>query len=369
MLRRSFVTIPLAAPALAQPAAIPKYKVVTSYPAAGNPNRYPAVVADVHHKECIDETTRAARPEAVRAKLAAGMTALTGKKDPRDAWRSFFSPQDVVALKVNASGSPRVMSDPVLVGETHRALREIGVPAKNIFVFERFKDQLDNAHYERHVPEESEILAIEWPRRSLKGFDPKVYVEVNLFGEEDTRSNMARVITERATKVINFPNMKDHGASGVTGCLKNIAYGSFHNVARSHEKEKTHTLSFIGTLAGVEPLRSKTTLHLMDGFKAIWHGGPFVLSNKYVFFPKRLMVTTDPVAADRLLIDIIDGKRKQEGAVSVWDRSLEYVKEQPDRENPNQNRFLREPGHIEYAAKLGLGTYDIKKIQVRRIDL
>ena len=54
--------------------------------------------------------------------------------------------------------------------------------------------------------------------------------------------------------------MKDHSASGVTGCLKNIAYGEFGNVARSHYKSQTETLTFIGTLAAVEPLRSRTVL-------------------------------------------------------------------------------------------------------------
>ena len=80
-------------------------------------------------------------------------------------------------------------------------------------------------------------------------YDPNTYVETNFFGEDDTRSNMIRLVTERFTKIINVPNMKDHGAAGVTGCLKNIAYGDFSNVARSHNREKTNTLSFIGTLA------------------------------------------------------------------------------------------------------------------------
>ena len=35
--------------------------------------------------------------------------------------------------------------------------------------------------------------------------------------------------------------MKDHGATGATGCLKNIAYGSFSNVARTHYNGKSHT--------------------------------------------------------------------------------------------------------------------------------
>jgi hypothetical protein len=30
--------------------------------------------------------------------------------------------------------------------------------------------------------------------------------------------------------------------------------------------------------------------------------------------------------------------------------------------NPNINRFIREPGHIEYSSKLGLGVYDTRKI-------
>ena len=33
---------------------------------------------------------------------------------------------------------------------------------------------------------------------------------------------------------------------------------------------------------------------------------------------------TDPVAIDRFLIDVIDNKRKQEGAISVWERDMKY---------------------------------------------
>ena len=83
-----------------------------------------------------------------------------------------------------------------------------------------------------------------------------------------------------------------------------------------------------------------------------------------------MMNGTDPVAIDRLLIDVIDGKRKAEHATSVWDRSMAHIK--PGNgydDNPNIDRLVREPGHIEYASKLGLGEYDIGKIQVRNIEL
>ena len=156
------------------------------------------------------------------------------------------------------------------------------------------------------------------------GFDPGVYVEANFYGEDDTRSFLLRMVTEQFTKIINVPNMKDHGASGVTGCLKNIAYGEFSNVARSHYKSQTETLTFIGTLANVEPLRSRTVLQIMDGLRGVWHAGPFSRDKRYRFYPKQMKFGTDPVAIDRFLIDVIDNKRKQEGAISVWERDMKY---------------------------------------------
>jgi hypothetical protein len=84
-----------------------------------------------------------------------------------------------------------------------------------------------------------------------------------------------------------------------------------------------------------------------------------------------MMFGTDPVAVDRLLLDIIDNKRKSEHAISVWDRSPSHVNPQVGdyENNPNVNHFVREPGHIEYAASLGLGVYDLDKIKVTKIEI
>src|SRR5207302_1147381 len=132
---------------------------------------------------------------------------------------------------------------------------------------------VNSVHYDRYLPAGVHIWTAEHSRGSIHSYDPKTYVEVNFFGEDDTRSNLIGLIADPFTKIINVPNMKDHGAAGVTGCLKNIAYGSFSNVARSHSGFKTNTYSFIGTLAAVEPLRSRTVLAIMDGLRGVWHGG------------------------------------------------------------------------------------------------
>jgi uncharacterized protein (DUF362 family) len=372
MHRRTFLQVPLATALWGAPKdELPGYRVVSSYKPAehsGMPGAFPGRVVSTHSDRSIDEKTGQANADAVREMLARGMTTLTATAKPEDAWRRFFTANDVVGIKVNCSGAPQVCSNPVVVGEIVRNLVATGVRPSNIYIYERFDNQLVTVKYEEYVPEGVHIVAIELPRRSIRNYDPNTYVEVDFFGEDDTRSNLVRLVTSTFTKIINVPNMKDHGAAGVTGCLKNIAYGNFSNVARSHQNEKTNTLSFIATLANVEPLRSKTVLQVMDGLKGVWHGGPFVRDPKFAFYPKQIVVGTDPVAIDRQLLDIIEAERRAHQAVSVWDRSKEHVNGDHPLD-PNFNAFIREPGHIEFASRLGLGVYDQKKIQHSRIEV
>jgi uncharacterized protein (DUF362 family) len=351
----------------------PKYHVVSSFrpkPHPGMPGPYPGSVVSVKAEKSIDAATEKVDAAVVTEMVRRGMTALTGEGAARDAWRKLFSPSDVVGIKVNCSGAPGICSHPQVVAEIVSNLVAIDVRPTQIYIYERFKNQMDSVRYDRYVPEGVNIVAAENTRSQMTNYDPRTYVEVDFFGEEDTRSNLIRLVSERFTKIINVPNMKDHGAAGVTGCLKNIAYGDFSNVARSHRNEKTNTYSFIGTLAMVEPLRSITTLQVMDGLRGVWHGGPFSYTNKFRFYPKQMMFGTDPVAVDRLLLDVIDNKRKSEGANSVWDRSPGHVKAGSGYgDDPNIQRFIREPGHIEYCSKLGLGVYDRGKIKLKEIQL
>jgi uncharacterized protein (DUF362 family) len=368
--RRTFIQL-AAGPALLATTSGPAYRVVSRHsPAAhpGLPGPYRGAVTRVHSAAVIDSRTERVDRRIADKMLSAGMRTLTGAKSDADAWNSFFSPSDVIGIKVNCSGAPGIMSTPEIVGGIVENLVKIGIKPDRMYIYERFLDQLTSVHYERFVPSGVHIVAVETPRGSILGYDPNTYVEVDFFGEDDTRSNLVRLVTERFTKIINVPNMKDHGAAGVTGCLKNIAYGNFSNVARSHLREKTNTLSFIGTLAAVEPLRSKTVLNIVDGFRGVWHGGPFSPEKRFRFYPKLMMLGTDPVAMDRLLLDIIEEKRKAEGALSVWDRSMKNLKRGAARDI-RANSFIREPGHIQYAADLGLGEYDKSRIRVAPVEL
>jgi hypothetical protein len=374
---RSLAALPFAG-ALARQETLPKLNVVTKYAPEGKlgmPGPYPGRVVSVRSASCVDEATNDANDTVVREMMARGMCALTGEATAAAAWRRFFVPSDVVGIKVNCGGYPFVVSSYEIVGETIRQLMAVGIPASQIYIYERFQSQLNEVNYAPRIPEGVQIAAAERANRraDMAGYDPATYVEADLFGEDDTRSNMMRLISERLTKIVNIPNMKDHGATGATGCLKNIAYGSFSNVARTHDNSgKSHTFSFVGTLASVEPLRSRTVLQIMDGLRGVWHGGPFARTRRYVFYPKRLLFGTDPVAIDRLLLDIIDDRRKEAGAISIWDRSTKYLQAMNTRArdaDPNVNIIIREPGHVKFAASLGLGVEDLAKISVQEIRL
>jgi Domain of unknown function (DUF362) len=379
--RRTFVQLLAASqiPNIVPTDTLPQYRVNSRYRPASTPDKgpgmpgpYPGVVISVKSAKCLDQSGEHVDVDVVKEMMARGMCALTSKATVEDAWRRFFEPSDVVGIKVNCGGRPWVVSAPEIVVEAIRNLTAIGVKPSNIYIYERFQSQLDEVNYGPHLPEGCQIVGAENQRGGILLYDPDTYVEVNFFGEEDTRSNVMRLVSQQLTKIINIPNMKDHGATGVTGCLKNIAYGSFSNVARSHFNGKSHTYSFVGTLAAVEPVRSRTVLQIMDGLRGVWHGGPFAYTKRYVFYPRNLLFGTDPVAIDRLLLDIIEQKRKAEGAISVWDRGPEHLKVDDGRardNDPNVNIIIREPGHIEYASKLGLGVHQFSKIRIKDIEV
>lgn len=358
-----------ATPLLGGPVEDPKYKVVTPFkpsPNPGMPGPYPGQVVRVHSEKSLDVPSDQVDRAVVKEMLATGMKALTGDSNESDSWRRFISPSDVVGIKVNCSGAPRICSAPEIVGGIAENLVKIGVLPSNIYVYERFENQLVTVPYLKFLPEGAHLWAAETSRGSILGYDPRVYLETSFFGEEDTRSNLVRLVSEKLTKIINVPNAKEHQAAGVTGCLKNVAYGDFSNMDRSHRFEQTNTRTFIGMLASTEPVRSRVVLNIMDALRGVWHQGPFSRDERFRFYPKQIMFGTDPVAMDHKLLDLIEEKRKAEGATSLWERSREFL---GDNKDPKFNRFIREPGHIEYASTLGLGVYDNSKIKLRVIEL
>jgi uncharacterized protein (DUF362 family) len=350
----------------------PIYKIVSSYKPEGKlgaPGLFPGKVAEVKSEQSISTETDRVDRAVLHKMVERGMTSLTGAPDLVSSWKTFFEPGDRVAIKVNASGAPQCISSPELVQEVVAGLIASGVKTKDIWLYERYAGQMDLVGYESFLPDGVRVWSGERRRGELAGYDRDVYVEVDFQGEEDQRSFLWEVVSKHVNKIVNIPNIKDHASAGATGCLKNIGYGSFSNVARSHSLKApmTHTRTFIGTLNSVEPLRSRTVLHIMDGLRGVWHGGPAAFTPKFLWYPKLLQFGTDPVAMDRIELDIVDGKRKEMGAVSIFNRDPQFLGQ--TRANPRVMVRYREPEHVQYASGLGLGVADIAKIKYAKFNV
>src|SRR4029453_3066891 len=207
------------------------------------PGLFPGRVVEAYHSGSI--VNRRVSQPAVKEMVERGMKALDGESAGKDAWARFFEPSDVVALKVNPSGTPWTTTSMPLVREVIQALNAIGVPNKNIIIYDRNSNQLEVNGYHVLVPPGVRVAGLD-ERWTIKGetrtgYDRDVYCEMDCFGERETRWYLWRVVSSDANKIINLPTLKQHNASGVTGCLKNLAYGTFNNVDRTHTNPKTYT--------------------------------------------------------------------------------------------------------------------------------
>ncbi len=333
----------------------------------GLPGLFPGRVVEVRDPAAIVHN-RVSQP-VVRRLLDQAMKELTGEGSGAAAWAKFVEPRDIVGIKINPSGAPACCSSPEIIREIISGVQSVGVPARNIVVYDRYSYEIDIGSYQALLPPGIRIVGIQEAFAAGGEYEPNVYCDASFFGEWETRSYMANIVTHEVTKIINVPTMKDHSASGVTGALKNLAYGTFNNVARTHRAPYTFTNPVIGLMCIVEPLRSKSVLHIMDGMRQVWHGGPLTQVQDFIDQSGILLVATDPVAMDTVELEAIEKKRQDKGAPSLWQQDPKSITSNSEEfyHDASKNLFFRQPGHIAAAGRLGLGVADLKQIDHRRL--
>jgi hypothetical protein len=123
------------------------------------PGLYPGRVVEIADKRAI-VTNRVAQP-VVKEMLERGMKELTGEKSPRSAWAKFIEPKDVVGIKINPSGAPACCSSPELIREIIAAVMDVGVPVKNIVLWDRFSYEIDLGSYQMLMPPGVRVFGIQ----------------------------------------------------------------------------------------------------------------------------------------------------------------------------------------------------------------
>jgi uncharacterized protein (DUF362 family) len=349
----------------------------------GVPGPFPGRVVETRNPAMIKNGVKSA--EAIRASVDRGMKELTGADDAVGAWRSFFEPGDVVGIKMNPVGNPLANTSSELMLAVIDGLKSAGVKTRDMVVFERYRDEFIGAKMHEAVPE-----GIAWTGLGIKynahqldikgddlnsgnldrvaGYDPHEFMTMELVGqgedprdERTRRSHLGLLVTRRVNKIVLLPVLKDHGSADVTGALKNMSHGLVNNVCRSHSTPDTNVCNqFIPQVVSHPVIRKKCVLHIMDGVKGVYQGGPGASRPEWTWENNALFFATDPVAMDHVAWRTIDAKRKEKGLPPVG--AVGKLGLDADREGFD----IRQPQHIRLAAHLGLGVFEFDSPRGRR---
>jgi hypothetical protein len=271
-------------------------------------------------------------PQVCYAMLDRAAGLLQGQSLP-ELLGSLVEPTDVIGLKVNTLAGFELSTNLEVVDALIQGLREAGVPDENIVIWDRFEHHLIGCLYEINR-EGPGVKCYGGETDDDPGLDPDVFYPSELGDGEP--SYLYTVATRDVTKIINLPVPKDHNCSGVTGSLKNLAFGSVNNTVRFHDAPH-YCDPMIGEICALPALKDKVVLHVMDALRGLSDGGPTVGNPERVFEPRELWLSADPVATDTVVLEMIDTQREKAGLPPIGE------------EGPP-------PRHLETADSLGLGT-------------
>src|SRR5258706_1161089 len=279
------------------------------------------------------------KEDAARMMLERAMTELTGETDMGKAFARFVHKDDKVAIKMNGiagqTGSTMATNKEVVLPIV-AAVIAAGVPAANIVVYEQYTSFFNGTRVTAKNLPAGVVTAVH-------GNKDATMPEIKVLG---ISTKFVRPLTE-ATAVINVALIKDHSICGYTGCLKNITHGSTIN---PHDFHQHNASPQIAALYAQDIVKSRVRLHITDGFKLIYDGGPLDKNPDRRVGHGAVYVSTDPVAMDTIGVVEVEKWRKDKGL-------------------PTLSKAGRDPSYIRVAAELGLGGRRVVQIRMREVTI
>ena len=300
-----------------------------------------AVGKEVWKDDQLDE-------DVVSKLLDQAMMKLTGRDSAKEAWRDIVLPDDIVGIKINPLAGPGLSTHSIIVDKIIDGLYNAGVLRKQIIIWDRFEEHLLNAGYPIRQ-DEGDVRTLASNTEGI-GYDDEVFYEsekdsVTRRENESTLSRYSRIVTQMVDVLINVPVLKHHEMSGVSGCLKNLAFGSVDNTRRFHGKP-LYCNPAIAEILEHKVLNEKLVLNIVDGLVASFDKGPTYHAES-VWNYGSLFVSTDPVILDVLVLQTVNQKREELDLDSV-------------------SKFSN---HISTASALGLGTNTLDEADLQRIEV
>jgi uncharacterized protein (DUF362 family) len=263
--------------------------------------------------------------------LNAALTRLSGEQQAKSAVRKYF-PRGVIGMKTNCLARTFNSTSVALVDAFSLLLKQAGFDENDTVVWERTGRELSQAGY---------TLNASHSGRRCMGTDTNgVGYSSGFYSSGDVSSLVSRVLTEVVDHNVNMPVLKDHSIAGLSAGMKNM-YGAIHNPNKFHDNNCSPFCAHINNL---EPIKKKSRLTVMDAVKVQYNGGPGYVS-EYVSHYNGIIVSDDPVAADRIGLEILQRIREING-------------------QPPLEKVGREVKYLATAQQLGLGVADMSGIHL-----
>jgi len=304
-------------------------KISATIPQKNNPKKSKVII--VKNKEVVSSTGEI-NQEIIKNMLNEAMRKVAGSEAIKSCWGKYFSPQDIVGIKVNCIAGRRLSTNPELVNAIISGLLLAGVKEDNIIIYDRGTRELEKAKFKINKNKGvkcygSDAVGYDW--------EPTIIGSVGCC--------FSKIVSEQVSAIINVPVLKDHELAGVSLSLKNH-FGSINNPNKYHFNNCD---PYIADLNSHPLIKNKTRLIICDAIIALYNGGPGY-KQEWSWNYRGLLVSTDPVALDYVGSQIIEKMRRAKKMKSL---------EECDR--PAK--------HIATAAKLGLGTNKPEEIEIVRI--
>ena len=286
--------------------------------------------------------------DAVSELMDQAMMKLTGRTSAKEAWRDIVLPDDIVGIKINPLAGPELSTHSIIIDKIVEGLYGAGVLRKQVIIWDRFEEHLLNAGYPIKQ-DEADVRTFASDTEGI-GYDDEVFYEsekdsVARRENESTHSRYSRIVTEQVDVLINVPVLKHHAMAGVSGCLKNLAFGSVDNTRRFHGKP-LYCNPAIAEILEHKVLKEKLVLNIVDGLVASFDKGPTYHAESAWNYGG-LFISADPVILDVLVLQTVNQKREEMELDSV----------------------SKLANHISTASKLDLGTNTLDQADLRQVEV
>jgi hypothetical protein len=278
-----------------------------------------SLVVEVASKRviCFDGFNRGILQEMI----VNGLNELVGVTSFPQALNELFSKKDIIGFKFNSSHAGLLRTNIPLAEELLRLLVRHGFDPQRIFFIEV-------------QPQDAQL-------------PPTAKVKFGWGREVDFGSGKDRLIAalDQVTALVNVGQLKANAIAGMSGCLKNMAYGVIKHPARYHAN---HCTPYIADIYNQPAIRDRVRVNILNALRVLVKTEQF--DSRAVVDYRRLLFSRDVVAVDSVGFERLDEIRKTE-------------------ELPTLVSGTDFPRQLIAAYQKGLGIYHPDQIFLKKVDI